>query len=149
MAQDDHTFDSLLDTVECPACGAEVEEGAPTCPTCMQDLRIALAPDTRPRVTRWILDGIDIPEWAQRKKWLWVWGVLYVALLGVIPLVDRFVVHTGVVFWVALGVVVLIALVSWVMYATWLNIPGAFGLMRPLRSLGPSAVHRRRRSRRR
>lgn len=118
MTGDDHTFDSLLDTVECPACGAEVEEGAPTCPTCMQDLRIALAPDPRPRVIRWILDGIDIPEWAQQKKWLWVWGALYVMLLGAVPIVDRFLVHTGIVYWVALGVVVLVALMSWVIAAT-------------------------------
>lgn len=118
MAELNHNFDSLIDTVECPVCGAEVEEGAPTCPTCMQDLRAALAPDPRPRVIRWMLDGIDIPQWAQQRKWLWVWGAIYVLLLGALPMLDRATMHTGVLYWAALGVVVSVALLSWVIAAT-------------------------------
>ena len=102
--------------MECPACGAEVQEGAPTCPTCLQDLRAALTPDTRPRVIRWMLD--DIPEWAQQKKWLWVWGVSYVLVLGVVPTLDRAVWHTGSIYWIALGIVVSIALLAWIIAAT-------------------------------
>lgn len=118
MGERPNQFDSLLDAVECPVCGTEVDEGEATCPTCMQDLRVALAKDPRPRVIRWMLDGIDLPEWAQQKKWLWVWSAAYALVLGALPMADRYWLHTGVVYWIALGVVVSVALVSWTIAAT-------------------------------
>lgn len=118
MSRDQPVFDPLLDTVECPACGAEVDPGSSACPECLLNLTIALAPDTRPRLARWMLDGVAIPEWAERPKWLWLWATLYVLVLGAVPFACWHFWRFEALFWIALVIVLAVAMLSWLIAAS-------------------------------
>lgn len=118
MSREKPTFDSLLEPVECPACGAEIDPDEDRCPVCALNINIALAPDTRPRLARWLLDGVALPAWAERPAPLWASGAAYVAALAAVPLLARTLWDLHSLYWFALAIVVALAVASWIIAAT-------------------------------